>query len=85
MTLVELEKVIDILIDWEVLEGKEIIPRINPTHGTCCTCQECGRNYDDCVCEHNDILTRIRNAGPKCNCERCTGVKPPEAYYEEEE
>ena len=21
-----------------------------PTHGTCCTCQICGNQYDDCVC-----------------------------------
>lgn len=21
-----------------------------PTHGSCCTCQKCGHDYDDCVC-----------------------------------
>lgn len=21
-----------------------------PRHGTCCTCQQCGHHYDDCIC-----------------------------------
>jgi len=23
---------------------------IKPTHGTCCTCQTCGWDYDNCIC-----------------------------------
>lgn len=23
-----------------------------PTHGSCCTCQDCGQGYDDCVCQY---------------------------------
>lgn len=22
-----------------------------PTHGNCCTCQDCGQGHDECVCE----------------------------------
>jgi hypothetical protein len=25
-------------------------PNRVPTHGTCCTCQTCGYNHDDCIC-----------------------------------
>lgn len=31
----------------------QYVEPIKPTHGSCCTCQECGQNYDDCVCENN--------------------------------
>ena len=29
---------------------------IKPTHGTCCTCQRCGHDHDDCLCRINDDL-----------------------------
>ncbi len=29
-----------------------------PTHGTCCTCQACGENYDDCRCDLDDVADR---------------------------
>ena len=32
---------------WNVSKGN---PR-KPTHGPCCTCQDCGNFYDDCVCK----------------------------------
>ena len=44
--------------------GKYFEP-INPTHGNCCTCQECGRNHDDCVCENNRIYKFLTNFNPK--------------------
>lgn len=47
------------LINYGILKGDKIFENEKPTHGTCCTCQECGRNYDDCVCESNKILTEI--------------------------
>lgn len=30
-----------------------------PTHGRCCTCQECGFEYDSCICEHNEIYDKV--------------------------
>jgi len=26
--------------------------KITPTHGSCCTCESCGQNYDDCICQY---------------------------------
>jgi hypothetical protein len=26
-----------------------------PTHGTCCTCQACGLDYDTCRCDLDDV------------------------------
>ena len=40
-----------------------IIPPEKPGHGPCCTCQKCGRNHDDCVCQHNEIETAIAALG----------------------
>jgi len=31
---------------------------IKPTHGTCCTCQTCGYNYDDCICGYSINLEK---------------------------
>lgn len=30
-----------------------ILPNRKPNHGSCCTCQECGNPYEDCICDHN--------------------------------
>jgi hypothetical protein len=38
---------------WERNRG--IYPTQKPTHGSCCTCQDCGYDHDQCVCEHNEI------------------------------
>lgn len=35
----------------EEMEGQIKIRK--PTHGTCCTCQVCGYDKDDCYCESN--------------------------------
>ncbi len=35
----------------------------SPAHGHCCTCQDCGRDHGDCVCEHNDITEAIAELG----------------------
>jgi len=29
---------------------------IKPTHGSCCICQRCGRDYDDCRCDLDDTV-----------------------------
>ena len=26
--------------------------RILPTHGNCCTCQDCGQTHDKCMCQY---------------------------------
>ena len=43
-----------------ILRGAEPIAKKIPSHGPCCTCQECGWDYDHCVCEHNRLLTFLR-------------------------
>lgn len=42
------------------------IPPQKPAHGSCCTCQTCGRDYDDCVCEHNDTLDELDKFLEEC-------------------
>jgi len=42
--------------------GFSKIAPIKPNHGSCCSCQDCGQFYDDCVCTHNewiDIITTL--------------------------
>jgi hypothetical protein len=31
-----------------------------PTHGRCCTCQDCGFSHDDCECDRNERTVRWR-------------------------
>ncbi len=57
--MISLEKVLDILNLYGVLTGYSQKEKRKPTHGGCCTCQECGRDYDNCVCEHNDVLASL--------------------------
>ena len=26
--------------------------KIRPTHGSCCTCQICGQDHDECICQY---------------------------------
>ncbi len=30
-----------------------------PTHGPCCTCQRCGKNYDDCRCDLDEVVDEL--------------------------
>lgn len=30
----------------------DIHTKRRPTHGPCCTCQECGQAHDECVCQY---------------------------------
>ena len=53
------EEIIDFLFDHEVLMAKNIMPHIKATHGSCCTCQDCGYYHDSCVCEHNKLIMAI--------------------------
>lgn len=39
---------------------KGVIPKIPMSHGTCCCCRDCGQYHDECVCEHNAIVTALQ-------------------------
>ena len=39
-----------------------IKPNITPGHGSCCTCQKCGYNYDECNCDVRDIVKGLDQA-----------------------
>ncbi len=41
------------------LKSTETLKPITPGHGSCCTCQTCGRDYDDCVCYSNGLIETI--------------------------
>ena len=28
-------------------------------HGSCCTCQACGKDYDDCRCDLDDVAEKL--------------------------
>ena len=30
-----------------------------PTHGPCCTCQTCGKPYDECRCDIDDLADEL--------------------------
>ena len=54
-----LEQVRDMLILEGYLKGSKLIEKRKPTHGNCCTCQECGHYHDECVCEYNHLLSEL--------------------------
>ncbi len=59
--LVRLRDVIDLLArdDLGCLKGREMVAKVKPFHGSCCCCQTCGQQYDDCVCSHNELLAAL--------------------------
>jgi len=71
------KQVLDTLYALQVINSTKIKPHIKPTHGPCCTCQDCGYDHDDCVCEDNEIITAINNLELReCNwinkeCPKC--------------
>jgi hypothetical protein len=62
---IELDAVINFLVQEGFLKGKILIDYKQPGHGPCCTCQTCGYNYDDCVCQHNFLLSGLANLSLK--------------------
>lgn len=52
--------ILDLLVELEVIRQPTIKEHIKPTHGSCCTCQDCGYYYDECVCSDNEIITKIQ-------------------------
>lgn len=62
MIWVKLEDVIKFLMEETgdlLVHGFKKVEFIKPKHGSCCTCQKCGYNYDDCVCWHNEVVDVI--------------------------
>ena len=57
--LVRLGDVFKLLISLDVITSDKIIPSIPPSHGYCCTCQICGRDYEECVCRSNEIIEEL--------------------------
>ena len=55
------------LYDLEIIRSISIKPHIKPTHGNCCTCQDCGYYHDECVCEDNEIIMAIKKLEIKKN------------------
>ena len=53
------EWLIDLLVDEGYLQGREILETRRPTHGTCCTCQDCGHEHLECICDHNRLLQAL--------------------------
>ncbi len=61
------EAFVDLIKGLLASQNQKLIERVEgmkrkrkPTHGTCCTCQECGYPNDvDCECERNRILDDI--------------------------
>ena len=60
--------VLETLYDLGILRHTEIQPLWKPGHGTCCTCQDCGRLDDKCVCYDNEIITAIKNLEKDKKC-----------------
>lgn len=59
MRNLDFQTIVDFLVEHDLLKSNQLIPNIKPTHGPCCTCQKCGHYHDECVCEHNEILTDL--------------------------
>ena len=52
--------VLKTLYDLEIIKTILIQPIRKPTHGNCCTCQDCGWDHDGCVREDNKIISAIK-------------------------
>ena len=61
MEYIKKEDLISALIAEGYIKSFEKIERIKPGHGSCCTCQDCGRYHDDCVCGHNSWIDFVNN------------------------
>ena len=59
MILISRQELIEKLIELNYLTSEELEHIVKPTHGECCTCQDCGYKHDDCVCFNNELLTMI--------------------------
>jgi hypothetical protein len=56
---VKFSDVMRLMISLDVIKSDGVLGPIKPGHGPCCTCQVCGRLYDDCVCRSNEIVEEL--------------------------
>ena len=58
---VKLRDVIEALSNKELgyMKGCEFIAPVKPHHGSCCCCMTCGQGHDECVCQHNELLSAL--------------------------
>ena len=49
------------MVEWadEHIEWRKQKMR-KPTHGTCCTCQECGQPHDECMCRDMENFKLVK-------------------------
>ena len=61
------QSLIENLIKEGYLKGDKLIPpdTTKKSHGTCCYCSDCGYLHDECVCEHNRLLSLIKGDSTK--------------------
>ncbi len=57
------KKIIEYFTTYSIMKGdkfleKNIVDK-NKHHGSCCTCQFCFFDYEQCVCAHNEHLKAI--------------------------
>ena len=52
--------ILDLMVELEIIRTTEVQELWKPTHGNCCTCQDCGRPHDECICEDNRIITTVQ-------------------------
>lgn len=52
--------ILDLMVELEIIGQSTIKEHRKPTHGPCCTCQDCGYYHDECVCGDNEIITAVQ-------------------------
>jgi len=57
--IVTYHDVLQLLSNEGVISNPKIMPERKPTHGPCCTCQDCGYYHDECICGDNEIVEKI--------------------------
>ena len=53
------EKIYDAIETVFEFNLRQKLDTTKPTHGPCCTCQDCGHAYDGCVCYHNEMVDKL--------------------------
>ena len=51
----------------EEIGSLEIKPDVKPSHGNCCTCQDCGYGHDECNCTVRWVVKEIDQAISEIN------------------
>ena len=56
---------------------------VRPGHGPCCTCQRCGRHYDDCRCDLDDTVDALEKVEAERDSIARANVRMQERFDEE--